>query len=358
MERGDVRIKKLAKLLVEHSCGVKKGERVLIEAGIQARHLILELQKEILKKGAYPRLAVGFEGLESNYYTYASEEQLKKFPELDFNEMKESDSVIVVSAPENRFELQNVDPKKLVLRKKVYSKILSEFLKKKWVKVSWPVEDYAKDAGMSLKEYENFFFKSCLQNYSALSRKMAKVKNLLDKGNEVHIVSGDTNLWFGIKGKNAVAGNGVHNVPDGEVWTAPEEKTTEGHVTFTYPYFLGGTKIEGVYLRFEKGQVVEAHAEKNEHALKSLLKTDEGIKRLGEFGVGCNPNITKFTNQLLFDEKILGTIHLALGNSYRENLGVNRSAIHADIVKDFRKPYGGKVLVDGKLLIKDGKLMV
>ncbi|MBU2522889.1 MAG: aminopeptidase [Nanoarchaeota archaeon] len=353
----DVKTKEIARILVEHSCRIKKGEYVQIVAGIPARPLILELQKQILKKGAYPRVDIDFEGLSYTYYQYASEEQLKNFPKLRYDEMKQTDAIIYIGAPENRYELYSADPKKITLRSKIIKKIFDERLKKKWVIFDWPVRDFADDAGLSLSEFRKFVFDSCIQDWNKLTGMMDKVKRVLDKGNKVRIISNDTNLTFGIRGRLGAIGDGRHNMPDGEVWTAPEEDT-EGHITFTYPLIFMGRKIEKIRLEFKKGKVVKASAKSNLNALDHLLKTDEGSRKLGELGIGCNFKIKRFSNLLLFDEKIGGTIHLALGNAYTECNGKNKSAVHADIVKDLRHPYSGEVWIDNKLLIKDGKLLV
>lgn len=354
----DVKTKEIARILVEHSCNVKKGEYVQIVAGMPARQLILELQKQILQKGAYPRIDLDFEGLSYNYYQYASEEQLKNFPKLRYQEMKQTDAIIYIGAPENRYELYSADPKKITLRSKILKKISDERLKKKWVIFDWPVRDFAEDAGLSLSEFRKFVFDSCIQDWDKLTGMMEKVKKVLDRGNRVRIVSRDTDLTFGIKGRLGDIGNGRHNMPDGEVWTAPEENTAEGYITFTYPLFFMGRKIEGIRLEFKKGKVVKASAKSNLEALDHLLKTDDGSRKLGELGIGCNFKIKRYSNLLLFDEKIGGTIHLALGQAYKECNGKNKSAVHADIVKDLRPPYNGEVWVDNKLLIKDGKLLV
>ena len=354
----DIKVKEIARILVEHSCKVKKGEYVQIVAGIPARPLILELQKLILQKGAYPKVDIDFEGLSYTYYQYASDEQLKNFPRLRYDEMKKTDAIIYIGAPENRYELYSADPKKITLRSKILKKILDERLKKKWVIFDWPVKDFAEDANMSVPEFRKFVFDSCIQDWNKLKGLMEKVKKVLDKGKRVRIISKDTNLTFGIKRRLGAIGDGTHNMPDGEVWTAPEENTAEGYITFTYPLIIMGRKVEGIKLEFKKGNVIKASAKNNLGSLDHLLKTDEGSRKLGELGIGCNFKIKRFSNLLLFDEKIGGTIHLALGNAYTECNGKNKSAVHADIVKDLRSPYNGEVWVDDKLLIKDGKLLV
>jgi len=353
-------IQKVAKVLVEHSARVKKGEYVQIVAGIPARDLILEIYKQCLLKGAYPTIKTDFEGLSYTYYKYASEEQLKHFPEISYSEMKKTDAIIYIGAPENRYELATISPNPLTLRQKTIKRISDERLKKKWVIFDYPVKDFAKEAGMSLEKYRRFVLDSCLQDWKKLEGFMNKVKKAIDKGKIVRIKSKDTDLTFGIKGRLGAIGSGLNNMPDGEVWTAPEENTTKGHITFTYPLERMGRSIKGIRLEFKKGKVVKASAKTNFDVLDSMLKTDDGARKLGELGIGCNFKIQKFTNNLLFDEKIGGTIHLALGHAYKECNGKNESAIHADIVKELRPSHGGEgeVWIDDKLLIKDGKFQI
>ena len=353
-------IVKIAKILVEHSARVKKGDYVQIVSDIPARDLILEVYKQCIQKGAYPTLKLGFEGLGYLYYKNASQEQLKHFPMLAYNEAKKTDAIIHIDAPENRYELSSLSSKSVVLRGRVTKKISDERVKKKWVGFDYPVKDLAKDAGMSLPEYRKFVFNACYQDWDKLKAFMNKVKKVIDNGKKVRIISKGTDLTFGIKGRPAAIGDGKHNMPDGEVWTAPEEKTTEGHIAFTYPREFMGRMIEGIKLEFKKGKVVKAHSKTNQKLLNEMLNIDEGARRLGELGVGCNFKIQKFTNNLLFDEKIGGTIHLALGRAYKENNGKNESALHADIVLELRPSHGGngEVWVDDKLLIKDGKFQI
>ena len=352
-------IQKIAKILVEHSARVKKGDIVIMNAGIPARDLVLEVYRQIILKGAYPRLSIDFEGLSYIYYKNASEEQLKNFPKISYYEVKNADALIHIAAPENRYELATIHPEKLNTRQKAIKKVSEERQKKKWVMFDYPVPDLAKDAGMSLKEYRRFVFDACMQDWKKLEGFMKKIKKILDKGKKVRIKTPDTDLIFGIKGRNAVICAGEYNMPDGEVMTAPLENTTEGHITFTYPREHMGRMIKGIRLEFKKGKVTKASAKTNFNFLDSILKTDEGARKLGELGIGCNYKIQRFTNNLLFDEKIGGTVHLALGRAYKECKGKNDSVVHADIVKDLRPKFGGgEVWIDDKLLIKDGKFMI
>jgi aminopeptidase len=355
-------IVKIAKILVEHSVKVKKGERVQINADILARELILEVYKQVIQKGAYPVLHLGFEGLSYTYYKNASEEQLKNFPKLAYYETKNTNKIIHIRAPENEYELATINPGRITQRQKTTKKIsdfIHDKLRKNWVLFDYPVKDFAENAGMPLDKYRKFVFDATLQDWNKLKEFMSKIKRVLDKGDKVRIKTKNTDLIFRIKGRNAVIGDGSQNMPDGEVFTSPLENTAEGYITFTYPLERNGVFAEGIRLEFKKGKVVKASARKNFRVIDSLLKSDDGAKKIGELGIGCNFKIQKFTNHLLFDEKIGGTIHLALGMAFKECKGKNDSVIHADIVKDLRPKFGGgEVWVDNKLLIKDGKFMI
>jgi aminopeptidase len=239
-------------------------------------------------------------------------------------------------------------------RRKV-TKPISELILKKdnWVILEYPTNALAQDAEMSLEEYQDFVFDACNIDWSAIEKKQTKLKEVFDKGEEVHILGEDTDLTFSIKGRTANKCYGTRNMPDGEVFLAPVDDSANGHIKYTFPVIYMGKEVDGVKLWFENGKVIKATAEKNEEFLKEMIAMDEGASRLGEFGIGMNYNIQKFTKQILFDEKIGGTIHLALGMAYKEGGGVNESALHWDMIKDLRK--GGKIILDGKTVQENGK---
>jgi aminopeptidase len=357
----DERTKKLAKILVEHSTKVKKGDKVVINGDVVAETLIKEVYKICLKKGAYPAVHAHLPGMSQTYYKLASPEQLKRFPDVAMFESKKSDVFIGIWGTSNTRELSNVDPKKIAARSKVTHPISQVRLKKRWVGCDYPTNALAMEAEMSLEEYSDWFYNACNVDYAALQRKHAKLKKILDKGKEVRIIGKNTDLTLSIRGMSAINTQGQCNIPDGEVFTAPEKFKTEGHIEFSYPAIRGGNEVDGIYLEFKKGKVTKATATKNEKFLKSMLKTDPGASYLGEIGIGVNYNITKHTKNLLFDEKIGGTIHLALGMAYPEcctknKTQQNKSALHWDIVKDLRQ--GGKIIVDGKVIQNKGKFRI
>ncbi|MDP7116494.1 MAG: aminopeptidase [Candidatus Woesearchaeota archaeon] len=350
----DPRIVKLAEILTNYSIVIKKGSLIEVNAAVNAAPLALEVMKNILKKGAYPKMNVGLPGQHYTYFKYASDEQLKHFPELALYEAKKVDGSIGIGAPVNTRELTSIDPAKLSLRRKVTRPITDAFLKKNnWVIFQFPTNAMAQDADMSLEEFEDFVYGCCNVDWKAMEEKQTKLKKLMDDAETVQILAKDTDLKFSIKGRTSIKCCGTRNMPDGEVFMAPVEDTTEGHISYTYPTIMGGREIDGIKLWFEKGKVIKATATKNENFLQKMLDTDAGARYIGEFGVGTNYNITKFVKQILFDEKIGGTIHLALGMAYKEGGGKNNSALHWDMIKDLRK--GGKILFDGKVIQENGK---
>lgn len=350
----DPRIKKLADILVNYSIKVKKGNYIQINFEIGAKALALEVYKMILKKGAFPIANPIVPGFGYNYYKYASDEQLNAFPKLAMFEAKMADGLISIGAEYNTKEFTTIDPKKMALRRKITYPISQINLKKNnWVGCEFPTNALAQDAEMSLEEMEDFVFDACIQDWKKEEERQEKLKKILDKGKQVRIVAPDTDITFSIKGRQGIKCCGKRNMPDGEVFIAPVEDSTEGYIKYTFPAIYSGREVSGVFLRFHKGKVVEAKAEKGEEFLKEMIATDKGSDKLGEFGVGVNYGIKKFIKQILFDEKIGGTVHLALGMAYKEGGGKNESALHWDMIKDLKN--GGKIIIDGKTIQENGK---
>ncbi len=352
----DPRVTRLANILVHHSISAKKGEIVVINASSEAAPLALECYKEVLKVGAFPRINFSMPNFAYTYYKYADLKQLKNFPIISEFEAEKLKGIINIGAPFNTKELSNVDPKKVALRQKVTRPISDIIVKKKWVGCDYPTNALAQDAEMSLEEFENFLFNATNLDWKKESKKQDKLKKVLDNGEQVRIVAEDTDLTFSIKGRQGIKCDGKRNMPDGEVFIAPVETTTEGFIHYSYPAIYGGREVSGVTLKFKKGAVISAKAEKNENFLKTMINIDKGAKYLGEFGIGMSPTINKFIKQILFDEKIGGTIHLALGKAYKEGGGRNKSALHWDMIKDLRK--GGAFYIDDKLIQKNGKFRI
>lgn len=352
----DPRVTKLAKILVHYSVNAKKGEIVIINASSDAAPLALECYKEALKVGAFPKVNFSMPGFAYTYYKYSDFNQLRNFPKISEFEAKSLSCNINIGAPFNTKEFSNIDPQKIALRQKITRPISDIIIKKKWVGCDYPTNALAQDAEMSLEEFENFLFGATNLDWKKESKKQDKLKKVLDKGEQVRIVSDDTDLTFSIKGRQGIKCDGKRNMPDGEVFIAPVETTTEGFIRYSYPVIYGGREVSGVELKFKNGAVISAKADKNENFLKTMINIDKGAKYLGEFGIGLNPHITRFIKQILFDEKIGGTIHLALGKAYKEGGGRNVSALHWDMIKDLRK--GGAFYIDDKIVQKNGKFRI
>jgi aminopeptidase len=356
----DPRIKKLANILVDYSIKVKKGEHIIVSGSTEAQDLMKEIYKLIIKKGAYPSLKVSLPGTSYIYYKYASNEQLKKFPEIGFYEIKKTQGYIGIVSDSNTRELSNVNPKKIALRQKVTNKISDYVVNRKdrirRCTTIFPTEALAQDAEMSLEEYQDFIFNATNQNWARLGKRIKYLRNQLNKAEEIRIIGEDTDIKMKVYKKSFVADCGEENMPGGEIFCAPEPKSVEGYIRFTYPAVKSGVEVTNIYAEFKKGKCVKATADKNEKFLKAMLNTDKGAKYIGELGIGMNPKVTKFTKELLFDEKQMFTIHLAFGMAYKECGGPNKSALHWDIVKDLRKK--GEIITDGKVIQKNGKWLI
>jgi aminopeptidase len=352
----DLRVQKLAKLIVDYSLFVKKGERVIISGAEEAREFVIALYKEVILRGAHPILRFRPSGLSNFFYKHANKEQIEKFPdEFDYI-VKNAQKYIGISTEYNTKELTSCDPKKMTMRERVVHPISDYIVNEKpriyRCTVGFPCMALAQEAEMDLLEYENFLYGACLQDWKKLGKQIDRILKAFRKGERVHLVGENVDLKFKIHGLKAKADKGEQNMPGGEVFMAPVRESLNGWIKFEYPAVRNGKEVSGIYLKFEKGKVIESKADKNEDFLKQMLATDENSAYVGEFGIGMNPKINKFTKDLLFDEKIGGTIHLALGMAYKENGGGNDSAIHWDIVKEMKK---AKIILDGKVVQEKGK---
>jgi aminopeptidase len=322
-----------------------------------------------LQAGGHPFLVTSLNGVSALYYRYASDEQLKHIPPPAKLMNDTYDVMISIIAEDNTKSLTSIDPAKIVARQQARTELRKTFLERaargelRWTLALFPTNAYAQDAEMSLNEYEDFVYAACLGDvnnpigyWQRFSAGQQKVVDWLKGRKKVHVTAPETDLSFNIAGRSFVNCDGHENMPDGEVFTGPVEDSMNGHVYFSYPTIENGHEVTGVRLWFENGKVVKAAAEKNEDFLLKTLDTDEGARRVGEFAFGNNQGITRFTRQILFDEKIGGSFHLALGSSYPETGGKNVSAIHWDMICDMRQR--GEVTVDGQLLYKNGRFVI
>jgi aminopeptidase len=351
----DPRTQKLAKLVVHYSLDIKNNEDVIISGSTEASDFITALYKEIILIGAHPILRITLPNLRPIFYKYAKDHQVKHFPKEYDCQVKNAQKYIGISTDLNTRELSNIDPEKITQRSKTIRPITNYIVNERdkiWrCTVGYPCSALAQDAQMSLDDYEDFVFRACLQDWDKLGKKIDQVLKRFKKGKSIHLIGSGVDLRFDIHGKLAQADKGEENMPGGEIFMAPVRESAEGWIKFDYPAIRNGNEVSGIYLEFHKGKVIKSRAQKNKRFLDAMLKVDENASYLGELGIGMNPKINKFTKDLLFDEKIGGTIHLALGNAYKQNGGGNDSAIHWDIVKNMKK---AKIIMDDKVICENG----
>jgi len=348
-------VNRLAEILVRHSVKAKKGEIVRISTGELGRPLALAVYREVLRAGAHPLLSAGFEDANRIFYEEASPDQIRHMPPTKMFEAKTIDADIIILAPANTRNLSHIPPRRIADRRKAVKPISEVLLRRvRWVLTNFPTEALAQETDRSLEEYEKLYYSAVGQDWGAMARMFARAKKILEKADRVRIVGKETDLSFSIRKRIAVPCAGEFNMPDGEIFTAPVENSTEGKIHFEFPAIAGGREVAGIRLEFRKGRVVAASAEKNEGYLKEMLAADPGASVLGEFGIGANAGVTSFTRDILLDEKMGGTIHLAVGRSYPESGGKNDSAVHWDMIKDLRSQ--GEVYLDGKPVLRSGAL--
>ena len=363
----DPRVSKLAKLVVEYCVSIKPGDEVLLKAGVEAIPLIREIVKETVSKGGYPHIILSESGIDEIFYRYAPEPVLKHLSPIEkFIQEKIDVSISVISDSHSK-PLVGIDPDRIRIRRAARAELTEIFMRRqatgelRWNVTIYPTNALAQEAGMGPIEYEEFVYRACMVDkpdpigeWRNKAREQERIISLLSKIDELRIVSEDTDLLLKVGGRKWINDDGRHNMPAGEVFTAPVEDSVEGFIKFSFPAVWGGFEVEGVKLKFERGRVVEAHAEKGEDKLRKILETDEGAKRLGEVAFGLNYNITRQTKQILLDEKIGGTMHLALGAAYPDTGGANKSSIHWDLIIDLKH---GKVYGDKDLIYENGRFI-
>lgn len=367
----DIRATKLAKIIVEHSVKVKKGSNVIIDASdFTARDLIYECYRMCLEKGANVYLDIcgtNYEigradvgGFLQLHLKTASEKQLKAPRAIMDAKIAWADKFIRIVAIHNRNFLSNIDPKKVQMFNGGFYPTFEKMISKDWLLTYYPTEGTAQNAKMSLEEFTDYYYKASLVDYKAQDARIKKLQEVLDKGSVVNIKAFGTDLTLGIKGRLA-AGNrsGIYNIPDGECFLCPEENVTEGYVTFEYPQVINGNEVSGIKLEYKKGQIVNFEATSGKKFLQTILDDHPGNRRLGELGIGMNPMIKSYIKDILFDEKIMGTVHMAIGRAYEDKRGggKNKGTIHWDMIKELRQK-GTLVTVDNKPIILDGRVLV
>jgi aminopeptidase len=354
----DPRVEQYAKLLVETCVDVQPGWQVLVTGGVLARPLLEAVSREVARRGAYAiqRPSLAGSGINLPWALEAPEELLAQPSGIDAYTLDNADGLVAIEAPENTRELTGLPQDRLAKIQAGMRPHLERVLTMdlKWVGCQYPTPALAQEAGMSLAEFEHFLYGACLLDWDAERERMRRFAERFDGAEEVRLVAGDTDLKLSIAGRRMEIDAGSANMPGGEFFTSPVEESADGAIVFgEFPAVYTGREVQGIRLRFDGGKVVDASAEVNEEFLVELLDRDEGARRLGELGIGCNPGITRHMKNTLFDEKIDGTVHLALGNGLPEVGGTNQSQIHWDIVKDMRRE-GSRIELDGQVVQEEG----
>lgn len=365
----DPRVESLARTLVGYSTEVNEGEIVAIDGESPAEPLLLAVYEEVLRAGAHPILNVSLEGQAAAYFKHASDAQLGWISPLAEWVIEHADVRIAIGASTNTRELSGVPPQRQTLRQAAVGDLMARAMERsaagsfRWCYTLYPTSAYASEAEMSLADYEAFYFGACLVTdedplgaWRRASTETRRLAEWIEGREEVRITAPGTDVTLGIGGRRFIACDGHHNMPDGELFTGPVEDSVEGEVSFHLPAVIGGREVSGVRLRFEAGLIVDATAERGEEFLVELLDTDPGARRLGELGIGTNYGIDRGTREVLLDEKIGGTVHMAVGRSYPESGGKNESAVHTDLVCDLRR--GGRITVDGETMQEGGRFVV
>jgi aminopeptidase len=365
----DPRVARLAELIVSYSLGLGPGKVLRIDAAPVAVPLAVEVYRAALAAGAHPYVNLELERLPELMLAEASEEQLAFVSPIARAEVEAVDAIVTIWAESNTRALSRADPnrhQRLIaseqeLAKRRWERMATGDLG--WCGVLFPTQAHAQDAEMSLGEYERFVFRAChvedngdaVAHWQGVRKELQQHADSLSEAREIRIVGPGTDLTLGIEGRRWQAADGRYNMPDGEVYTSPVETVTEGEISFGFPALSHGHEVTGIRLRFEGGTVVEAEADRGSEYLDALLDMDEGARRLGEVAFGLNYEIDRFTQNTLFDEKIGGTMHVALGSAFEDLGGRNKSSLHWDLVCDLRED--GEVYADGELVWRAGHFL-
>ncbi len=365
----DIRLQRMAQVLVCYSLGVKKGDRLAIQGGAVAAPLIREVVREAIRAGAYPEVFTQVPGVQEIILKEGSDEQLAYVPPALRMVIEEYETTLQLFSSENTKSMSGVDPSRMALAQQATRELSNTFMKRsaegslRWSIAMFPTNAHAQDAEMSLSDFEDFMYRTCFLNdedpvarWQDLSKKQERLVQWLNGKHTVHLRGQDTDLTLSIDGRTFINDDGHKNFPGGEFFTSPVEDSANGYIRYSFPASFGGRSVEDVRLRFENGVVVEATAAQGQDYLDKMLGMDEGARRLGEFAFGNNRNVDRCTKNILFDEKMGGTVHLALGAGFPEVGGSNESALHWDMVCDLRS--GSEIRVDGELFCKDGEFVV
>lgn len=359
---------KYAKVLTQYSMSVRKGDKMLIIGSYLAQDLVREVYKQAIIAGAHPEIKLSIPGTEKIFYDHATDEQLKYISPTQNLYYNEYDCLLSIDSPFNLKELQNIPPEKKQLVSIAKAELNKVFMKRsaegklRWTLCVHPTDSAAQEAGMSTTEYAEFVYSACFLNdqdpvksWKELAKKQQAVVDRLNKAEIIAYKSDDVDITFSSKGRKWINSCGTFNMPCGEVFTTPLEDSINGKVRFSYPGIFMGQEIEDITLEVKDGEVVSWDAKKGKPLLDKVFEI-EGARRFGEAAIGTNKGIDKFTKNMLFDEKMGGTIHLAIGAAYPETGGKNESSIHWDLLADMTK--NGYIKADGEVIYKNGEFLI
>ena len=352
-------IKKLAKTIVEYSCKIKNGEKMLIECQDNAQKLVSAIIDEVYAHGGYPFVHITNKQIERSLLFGTTKEHSKLCAKYMYPIMNDMDAYVGITSDDNVYELVDVDSTKMQLHSLFYSGPIHRDVrvaKTKWLILKFPSKGLAELAHKSTEAFEKFYFDVCNLDYQKMAKQMEPLKKLMEKTDKVHILSPNTDLSFSIKGISAIKCAGEMNIPDGEVYTAPVKNSVNGKITYNTPTIYDGKRFDNVSLTFKDGKIVDATCSSGGNlSLNKILDTDEGSRYVGEFSFGLNPYILEPMLDILFDEKMCGSIHFTPGASYADAFNGNTSAVHWDMVLNQRVEYGGgEIWFDDVLIRKDG----
>ena len=348
-----------ADLLVDYCLRVVPGETIVIGSECEARPLVEACFRAVVLRGAHPLIRYDFPELTGFFLNHATDEQLAQVSPVALYEAETAAGRIRIAAENDTRGMSGVDPNRQAALDRARDPVRKAARKHRWVLTQYPTAAYAADAGMELHDYEAFAASAMFLDrpdpvaaWQELGRRQASLVDVMSRVKEVHIEAADTDLTLSVADRTWVNSDGCRNMPSGEIFTGPIEDSACGRLRCGFPVCRDGRELRGIALDFAEGRVIAARADEGEDYLHSMLELDAGARRLGELGLGLNRGIQRFTGSILYDEKIGGTVHLALGSSYPETGGSNESALHWDLIVDTRA--GGRITADGEVVMEDG----
>lgn len=365
----DPRVQKLARVLIHYSIKLKKGQLFKIEGEVVTLPLIKAVFEEAMKVGAHPYTTIRLPDNEETFYKRASDAQLKYISPLARHEINKMEARLVILGSVNTRYLSGIDPKRQGMHRRSQRPLIDRWFKRtadksiSWCVTMFPAAAEAQEMDMSLSDFEDFVYRAGhihdadpVKHWQKVAREQNRLVRILNRFNRIHVRSADTDLKLRVKGRKWINCSGTENFPDGEIFTSPLENSAEGFISYSFPAVYMGREVENVRLEFKHGRVVKETAGKNLSYLESMLDVDKGARYIGEFAIGTNYAIKRFSKNILFDEKIGGTCHVAVGASIPESGGKNKSSLHWDMVCDLRKD--SEIVADGKVIYRNGKFTI